>query len=150
MRHALFALALALAACHHGAGSTATPAPATSTDTRPLFVRLGGQPAIDAVVHELVQTTSSDPRINVFFLNTDKAKLEQAMDAHVCAITGGGCAYQGKPMREAHTGMKVTPEAFDAFMDDLAKTLAKLNVPAREQGEVIAAFKGLEADVLGH
>jgi len=28
--------------------------------------------------------------------------------------------------------------------------LAKLDVPARETGEVIAAFKSMQADVVGH
>jgi hemoglobin len=72
------------------------------------------------------------------------------MDDHVCSITGGGCTYKGKTMLEAHTGMKVTPEAFDAFMDDLKKVLVGAKVGDREQGEVIGAFTGLRADVVGH
>lgn len=86
----------------------------------------------------------------MFFTNVDKEKLKQSMYVHVCSITGGGCTYEGKSMLDAHTGMKVTQADFDAFMDDLAKTLAKLEVPARESGEVIAAFQGMQADVVGH
>ncbi len=137
MRHAL--LALVLLGCAHRA-----PKP----DNRPLFERLGGQPAINAVVHEFVLATKADDRINFLFQNVDPVKLEQAMDDHVCAITGGGCTYKGKSMTDAHTGMKLTAAHFDAFMDDLEKVLAKLNVPARETGEVLAAFRGLQPQVV--
>ncbi len=147
MRTALMiGLLWAMAACGGKAkGSDQPPGP-----ENPLFARLGGQPAINKVVDEFVEITGNDPRISMFFTNVDKEKLRQSMYVHVCAITGGGCTYEGKSMVEAHTGMKLTQADFDAFIDDLQKTLAKLSVPARESGEVVAAFKGMQADVVGH
>lgn len=139
----LLCVVAALAAC----GGKAAPA---KQDDRPLFQRLGGQDAINAVVKEFVATTGADPRISQYFMNVDKAKLEASMDMHICSITGGGCTYAGKPMLEAHTGMHLKDEDFEAFMDDLQKTLAKLNVPARESGEVVAAFRSMKTDVVNH
>lgn len=136
-------LVLALTAC----GSKHTDPP---PDNRSLFERLGGQPAINAVVHEFVATTKADPRISQFFMNTDSKKLEEAMDVHICSITGGGCTYTGKTMLAAHTGMKVGDDAFAAFMDDLTKTLARFKVPKREAMEVIGAFNGMKPDVVNH
>jgi hemoglobin len=154
MRSTLLVLALAAAACGGKSSSSTTPADKTAdtaaTDNRPLFERLGGQPAINAVVHEFCETTKADPRISQYFMNVDQAKLEQSMDDHVCEITGGGCQYKGKQMLEAHTGMKLKEEDFAAFMDDLQKTLVKMNVPERERGEVLGAFNGLKGDVVGH
>ena len=134
-----------VAAC----GASSKPA-APPPDNRSLFERLGGQPAINAVVHEFVLTTKADARISQFFINTDPVKLEQAMDDHVCSITGGGCTYRGKSMRDAHTGMKVGDADFAAFMDDLKQVLVKLNVPEREGREVLSAFAGMKGDVVGH
>lgn len=144
MKLAVVTAILALGAC---GGKGAKPAP---PDNRPLFQRLGGQPAINAVVHEFVEVTSTDKRISMFFTNVEKPKLEEAMDVHICSITGGGCEYKGKTMLEAHTNMKLTDQDFDAFMDDLEKVLTKLNVPAREKGEVLSAFRGMHDDVVGH
>jgi hemoglobin len=140
---------LALAACHHHSGARPEAATHAGPD-KPLFVRLGGQPAIDKVVGKFVDTTGSDPRISQYFTNVDKEKLKASMDEHICSITGGGCTYHGKSMLEAHTGMKLQQQDFDAFMDDLAKTLAELKVPERESGEVMAAFRGMQGDVVGH
>ncbi|MFT3692733.1 MAG: group 1 truncated hemoglobin [Kofleriaceae bacterium] len=134
---------VALVAC---GGKHTDPPP----DNRTLFERLGGQPAINAVVHEFVQTTKADPRISQFFANADSAKLEASMDVHICSITGGGCTYTGKSMLDAHTGMHLPDDAFTAFMDDLTKTLAHFKVPKREAMEVIGAFNGMKPDVVNH
>jgi hemoglobin len=136
-------VALCVSAC---GGAQKSPPP----DNRSLFDRLGGQPAINAVVHEFVVKTKADARISQFFTNTDPVKLEQAMDDHVCSITGGGCTYKGKSMVDAHTNMHLSDADFAAFMDDLTATLAKLHVPKREAMEVIDAFDGLKPQVVGH
>jgi hemoglobin len=147
MRIALtIGLLWALAACGGKAKGPDKPPSAENT----LFERLGGQAAINAVVDEFVETTGADPRISQYFTNVDKEKLKKSMYVHVCSITGGGCTYEGKSMLEAHTGMKLSQADFDAFMDDLAKTLNKLKVPEPQHGEVVAAFRGMQADVVGH
>lgn len=140
MRLAL--ILLIAAACGH-----AKPA-APAGPPKPLYDRLGGTPAITAVVEEFVATTSNDPRISQFFINADKPRLIKLMVEQICHNTGGPCEYTGKTMKESHAEMKVDGPAFDAFIDDLTKTLAKLNVPAQETSEVLAAFNGMRADVV--
>lgn len=141
----LLCLCVALAAC----GGKAKPAdPAPKADTRPLFVRLGGLDAIRAVVDDFVASTGADPRINMFFTNTDIPRLKKMMVDDICERTGGPCKYTGKPMKESHVNMKLKGEDFEAFMDDLEKTLDKLSVPAREKGEVLAAFRAQRSDVM--
>jgi hemoglobin len=140
-------LAFAAAACG-GKSKPADGGGSAAADTRSLYERLGGTPAITAVVEEFVTTTGADPRISMFFTNADIPKLKATMVEHICSITGGPCTYKGKSMKESHTGMKVREEHFVAFQDDLAKTLDKLNVPAREKSEVLAAFEGMKADIV--
>lgn len=140
----ILVLALGTAACGGKGKPTETAAP----DTRSLFERLGGLEAITAVVKDFVATTGADPRISMFFTNADIPKLEQAMVDQICEATGGPCQYKGKSMKESHTGMKVRKEHFEAFMDDLTRTLDKFKVPEREKGEVLAAFRSMEADVV--
>jgi hemoglobin len=142
----VLAFVIALAAC--GGKSKTDTAASPATDNRTLYERLGGTPAITAVVERFVAVTGSDPRISVFFTNADVPRLKTMMVQHICELTGGPCKYTGKSMKESHTGMKVKEEHFTAFMDDLAKTLDELEVPAREKGEVLAAFNSLKADVV--
>ncbi len=147
MRIATILLSVILAAC----GGKTKPADGTGSAAaadKTLYERLGGTPAITAVVEEFVTMTGAGPRISMFFTNADIPKLKATMVEHICSITGGPCSYSGKSMKESHTGMNVKEEHFTAFMDDLGKTLDKLNVPAREKGEVLAAFESMKIDVV--
>lgn len=140
-------MVLSISACG-GKSKPADTAGTAAEDTRPLYDRLGGTPAITAVVKRFVAVTGSDPRISVFFTNVDVPRLESMMVNHICEITGGPCKYEGKSMKESHTGMKVREEHFAAFMDDLGKVLDELELPAREKGEVLAAFESMKPDVV--
>jgi hemoglobin len=135
---------LAIAACG-GKGKTAN---GPAAPDKPLYERLGGKPAITAVVDRFVAVTGSDPRISMFFVNVDQARIKSMMVEHICEITGGPCKYTGKSMKESHVGMKVKEEHFAAFMDDLGKVLDEFKVPEREKGEVLGAFNSLKGDVV--
>lgn len=142
----LLSLCVALAvAC----GGKATPAqPAAVADQRPLFERLGGLPAITAVVDAFVKRTGEDPRINLFFTNTDVVRLKKMMVEDICERTGGPCKYTGKSMKESHMNMKLVDKDFEIFMEDLEATLVDLKVPEREKAEVLADFRSRRADVM--
>src|SRR5688500_13257669 len=145
MPRLLLSLCLVIAvAC----GGKSKPAEPPKEDKRSLYERLGGLDAITAVVKEFVQVTKNDPRISMFFTIADEPRLERLMVEQICEGTGGPCKYSGKSMKESHTGMKVKPEDFEAFMDDLAKTLDGFKVPPREKAELLAAFRAMQQDVV--
>ena len=129
-------------------GGKSKPAEPPAKDSRPLFERLGGLDAITAVVKEFVKTTGADPRINIFFANTDIPRLEKMMVEDICERTGGPCKYTGKPMKESHMTMKLEDIDFEVFMEDLEATLVKFKVPEREKAEVLADFRSRRAEVM--
>ena len=148
MRAIMFVVVLALTACgghpEHIGKDTDQPSPPAKS----LFERLGGTPGITAVVDEFVTTTGKDPRIEHFFVNADVPRLKKLMVEQICQNTGGPCHYTGKTMKESHATMHVKGGDFDAFIDDLAKTLAKLNVPQPETKELVDAFVSLKTEVV--
>ncbi len=146
--------ALALGACGGGssATTTTTPPPADDVATKPvasLFERLGGLPAITAVVDDFVNNVAADARINTFFANTDAAKLKALLTDQVCAATGGPCTYGGKDMRTVHTGMKITEADFNALVEDLVISLDKFKVGQTEKDELLGALGGMKGDIVG-
>jgi hemoglobin len=122
--------------------------PAAPPDNRSLFERLGGLPAITAVVDAFVKTTGEDPRINLFFTNTDIPRIKKMMVDDICERTGGPCKYTGKSMKESHMNMKLKDIDFEVFMEDLEKTLVAFKVPEREKAEVLADFRSRRAEVM--
>ena len=114
-----------------------------------LYDRLGGKPAITAVVDEFVANIGADDRINHFFAETDIAKLKQLLVEQICAGTGGPRTYTGRDMQTTHAGMKITDAAFDATGEALVKALNHFSVAQAEQDELMGILGSMKADIVG-
>jgi hemoglobin len=114
-----------------------------------LYERLGGKVALQAVVGELWNNVAADARINGRFKHTKPEAFGGQLVEFLCQASGGPCQYQGKDMKSAHTGMKLTDAEFSALAEDTTKALDKFKVPAREQSEVIGLLASLKGDVVG-
>src|SRR4051812_9748328 len=113
-----------------------------------LYERLGGLPAITAVVDDFVGNVARDRRINRFFAKANVPRLKFLLVQQICQASGGPCIYTGRDMRGAHRGMGVTGRHFNALVQDLGRTLNKFRVPAREQKELVAALAPLRRDIV--
>src|SRR5215469_13644322 len=103
--------AVVLAAC----APMPPPAPPQQAS---LYQRLGGQPAITAVVDDFVANVAADNRINHYFARTDIPHLKKELVDQICQATGGPCTYTGRPMRVVHAGMHITDADFNALVQD--------------------------------
>jgi hemoglobin len=113
-----------------------------------LYDRLGGTPAITAVVGDFLETVGSDSRVKNQPPPARVPALTQSLVDLVCQATGGPCVYKGRDMKAAHAGMGITPAEFDAVVDDLVKTLDKYEVPAREKNELLALLAPMRGDIV--
>jgi hemoglobin len=130
-----------------------------------LYDRLGGVFAIAAVVDQfsdavvqnpLVGRTSQTPALrNWHTKNLDRLPgLKFMRTLWVCEVTGGPFEFSAtKPgktnvgLEEAHRDLKISPEEFDEVAAELGRSLDFAKVPAREKGEVLAAFAAHKAEV---
>ena len=113
-----------------------------------LYEQLGGMDAITAVVEDFRDRVAADDRINLKFVRTDLGRLRKMLIDQVCEATGGPCHYNGRGMKEAHAGMKVTTGEFNALVEDLVATLKKFKVPSAEQDELLAILGPLKAEIV--
>jgi hemoglobin len=125
-----------------------SPASAQTMMHKSLYERLGGIDAIRAVVDDFVGNVAADKRINTFFAKTDIVRLKRNLVNQICQGTGGPCVYTGKSMKDAHAGMGVRSNHFNALVGDLGKTLKKFKVPAREQKELVAILAPMKKDIV--
>jgi hemoglobin len=116
---------------------------------KPLYERLGGLPAIQAVIDDFVANVAADARINKQFAQTDIPRLKKNLVDQVCQATGGPCKYTGLDMKTAHKGMKITDADFNALVEDLVKSLDKFKVPAKEKNELLTALASMKPDIVG-
>lgn len=123
------------------------------TKAKSLYTRLGGKPAITAVVDEFVARVAADKRINGFFAKTagDAKRLaafKKNLVNQICQATGGPCKYTGKNMKDAHMGMGISDADFNALVEDLVGALDKFNVPAAEKNELLGALGPMKSDIV--
>ena len=114
-----------------------------------LYERLGGKPAITAVIDDFIGNVAADTRINKRFGGADIPRLKARLVDQVCEASGGPCKYTGANMRDAHTGMNITDAEFTALVEDLVKSLDTFKVPAREKNELLAALGGMKPEIVG-
>ena len=135
-----------------GCGSDKKTAATTTTaaaGAKKLYDRLGGNPAITAVIADFVDNNvAKDARINKFFANTDLTKLKKLLVEQVAAGTGGPEKYTGRSMKESHAGLKIGVADFNALVEDLVKSLDKFKVPEAEKTELLNVLGPMKGDIV--
>ncbi len=116
---------------------------------KPLYDRLGGKPAITAVVDDFIGNVAGDSRINQRFAGTNVPRLKSMLVDQICEASGGPCKYTGRDMKSAHTGMRITDAEFTALVEDLVKSLDKFKVPAQEKNELLGALGAMKGQIVG-
>jgi len=131
------------------AAESEAPAPAKAEPASgTLFDRLGGLPAVEAVIADFLGNVAADERINAPFAVSDLKLVQKRLVEFVCVATGGPCKYGGRDMKAVHHGMGVTGAQWDALVGDLVKSLDKLKVPDREKSELLGALGPLKDQIV--
>jgi hemoglobin len=124
------------------------------SQTPSLYERLGGIYPIAVVVDDFIDRVMTDARLNANpAVNEAHHKVPPAGFTYLVTemvgwASGGPQKYTGRPMRESHEHLNITPKEWDAFMDDLQQTLDKFKVPAAEQEELKAIVNSTYGDIV--
>jgi len=119
-----------------------------------LYERLGGIYNIAVVIDDFIDRVMADARLNAnpavdeAHHKVSAAGFKYLVTEMVGWATGGPQKYSGRSMLESHQHLNITPNEWDAFMDDLQQTLDKFKVPAAEQGELKAIVQSTYADIV--
>jgi hemoglobin len=131
------------------AAAAATPTEsAPPVPLNPLYLRLGGQKAIEAVVDDFLPRVKADPLLRARFAGSNGPRLRAGLVAFLAHAAGGTQQYKGPSMRLAHRGMEVSDAEFDALTADLAASLEKLAVPEREAKALLAIVEAERKEIV--
>ena len=109
-----------------------------------LYDRLGGIYNIATVVDDFIDRVMADPRLNAnprvdeAHHRVAPAGFKYLVTEMVGGATGGPQQYSGRSMEETHKDLLITPQEWQAFLDDFQQTLDQFNVPQPEQKELFA------------
>ncbi len=113
-----------------------------------LFDDLGGKPGIERIVSRVMVVWQADPRVGPTFEDTNVPRFQRLLADQLCAITGGGCAYGGRSMADAHRGLHLATVQFNALAEDLQAVMDELNIGFSTQNRLIALLAPMHRDVV--
>jgi purine-binding chemotaxis protein CheW len=119
------------------------PVPAAS-----LFERLGGRPALEAVIDALYERILADDELADFFGATDIARLKRQQADFLGQAFGGPAIYRGASMQQAHAGMGVRGHHFDRVAGHLGSALEALGVREDLAAEVLGIAGSLKKQIV--
>jgi hemoglobin len=125
-----------------------TAAAATDAGPKSLYDRLGGAPAVEAVVDTLLKKALADERINYTWAGSHLPRVRERLIELVCAGSGGGCKYTGRDMAAAHKGIGITGDQFGILVGHLIATLDEFKVPEKEKGELLAVLGPMKGAIV--
>lgn len=128
---------------------TTTPV-STVHDTEPesLFERVGGDPAIRAVMEGFYARIMSDRELRPVFERVNIERHSRRAAAFVAAAAGGPHEWSGRDMATAHRHLRVTNEQFDRVAAHLNDTLEAMTVPTGLIGELLILVGSLRAQIV--
>lgn len=88
-----------------------------------LYDEIGGDAAIAAVFADYWHRIGTDDVLWPWFARVDSETLRVHLRAYLTVALDGPEHYEGRSMRHAHAGLKVTGEAFDRLVSRLNESL---------------------------
>ncbi|GAA0548082.1 group 1 truncated hemoglobin [Halorubrum ejinorense] len=113
-----------------------------------LYDRLGGEPAIGAIVDEFYERVLDDERVAHQFDDVDMSDQRSHQTKFLSAVTGGPMQYEGDDMKTAHEELAITPEEYEAVATHLDEALRVFDVDDADREAVMEAIAGFEGDVV--
>ncbi len=121
-----------------------TPARAEAT----LYDDLGGEAGVTAIVGSMIDNALKDDRIKVIFDDVNIPRLKGLIARQFCMLTGGGCEYKRRSMKDTHAGLNLRDADFNALVEDLEAAMDARGVPWRTQARLLAILAPMEHEMV--
>jgi hemoglobin len=109
---------------------------------------IGGGPAVSAVVNDFYVRVLGDPQLAPYFEDVDIARLKRHQVLLVTKVLGGPDNYTGRSLEEAHDGLGITQDEFQAVVGHLSGAMKDAGVPDDIIGRAGAAVVATEPDIV--
>jgi hemoglobin len=113
-----------------------------------LYMRMGGEPVVRAVVSDTLDRVVADHRLNQSFARVDVERVKRLLAQQICALADGGCKYTGDPMREVHAGHQISEAEFYGLVEILRDSLRRHHVALRERNQLLALLAPMKHDIV--
>ena len=103
-----------------------------------LYERLGGEPAVAALLEGMYVRALADPLFVPFFEKIDLQRLKSHQFAFISQALGGPHQHSGPSLQEAHSRLHIEQRHFDAFVNHLRSALREVGAADDLAAEVMS------------
>ena len=128
--------------------STSAKATTGTAGADTLYTKLGGGPALTAVVGTFLGNVAADTRINSFFKTTNIPNLQTQLVNQIGQATGGPERYTGRDMKTVHANLGISVADFNALVEDLSKALDQYKVPSDLQMQLLGLLAPMQSEIV--
>jgi len=111
------------------------------------FARLGGEPALRAIVSDFVGRCFDDLMIGYMFRRAPRERIERFEYEHAAEHLGAGVRYGGRDLRGAHRVHRVNGGQFMRRLQLLRETLERHGVPDDIRDDWLAYHESLRPEI---
>lgn len=115
-----------------------------------LFDRIGGTPAVTALINSLYTKITSNPITQGDFIGKDIEEIKKYQVELWSMALGSGTSYQGRSMKDAHQYLSVTEEQFNAVVDMLSETMREMSIPEDVYKIAVTHAEMFRSDIVSH
>ena len=113
-----------------------------------LYQQLGAQPGLVKLVDDLMVRLLADPRMNPFFKDVDQAHVKAELVTQFCEVSGGPCRRKGPDMKQAHAGMDINKNNFNALVEVLQQAMDAQGVAFTTQNKLLARLAPMHRQII--
>jgi len=125
------------------ANAGATPFAGTA-----MFDAFHGKAGIARIVDGFVDRNIHDRRIAEIFEKQDIVRLRRVLKEQFCYILGGGCAYTGRAMSQAHKDLGVQTADMGVVVENLQAAMRAEKVPFFAQNRFLAKLAPMKRHIV--
>lgn len=104
------------------------------------YERIGGGPAVRAVVEEFYRRLTADEQVGHYFEHVSLPNLKRHQALMITSILGGPDEYDGRPLDVAHASLGISDADYERVGGHLMACLRDAGVPDDIQGRVADAL----------
>lgn len=112
------------------------------------YARIGGGPAVSAVVDRFYELVLNDSQLAPYFVDTQMQNLKRHQVLLISHLLSGPAEYDGKDLKRAHAGMNIGEDDFGRVVVHLVSALNEAQVPDEVIERLGGALGAAKADIV--
>lgn len=113
-----------------------------------LYQKLGGKPAIEKIVNNLINVIGHDEIIFAHFAQSNVSHFKKSLSVYLCHISDGPCQYKGDTLEDIHRGMNINKNEFNHFVELFISALDASDINQRVQNLLLARLAPTRKNII--